>query len=130
MNWGTIAKYAATLLIAELAIGFVASSSIATDAFAGIRSLLLSSAASFLICGAIFAHLAARQPIRPFAHAWAALITQAAAAFVVWWVLARWADSSLSFLIVFEWLVLIGALLVGTWTGIRLGRRQSHTADA
>ena len=130
MNWGKIARYAAALFIAQFAIGFVASSFAPADAIAGIRSLFLSSAASFLVCGAIFARLAAGQSTKPFAHAWAAFIAQAAVGFLVWWLLARWADSALSFLVALEWLVLIGALLVGTWIGICLGRRQGQSADA
>ena len=130
MNWGRIARYAAALFIAQFAIGFIASSFTPADAIAGVRSLFLSSAASLLVCGVIFARLATGQPTKPFAHAWAAFIAQATVGFLVWWLLARWADSALSFLVALEWLVLIGALLVGTWIGIYLGRRQGQSADA
>jgi hypothetical protein len=87
----------------------------------GIALLFASSALSFLVCGAIFAHLAAGQPSKPFAHAWAALSLQVALASVLAWALSAWAGRDQLALVALEWLMLICALLVGTSVG------SSHT---
>ena len=102
MNWGKITKYAAILFVAQVAIGFFTASSPSTDLISGIAMLVISSTASFLVCGAIFAHLASGQLIKPFAHAWAALVLQAVAAVVLWQILAHLAGSSPSLLIVLD----------------------------
>jgi len=130
VNWGRITKYAAALFVAQVAIGFLEGSFAPADVSAGIVLLLISSTASFLVCGAIFAHLAARQPAKPFAHAWAALALQAVAAFVLWQLLAYLAGSTPSLLIVLEWLIVIGALLAGTWIGSSRRRHSGRSADA
>ena len=130
MNWGKITKYAAVLFVAQVAVGFVTASVSSSDVTSGVALLAISSTISFLVCGAIFAHLAARQPIKPFAHAWAALALQAVAAIVLWQLLAQLAGSPPSLLIILEWLVLIGALLVGTSIGMPRKNRSGPSADA
>ena len=130
MNWGKITKYAAALFVAQVSIGFVSAAWSPVDITSGVTLLAASSAASFLVSGAIFAHLAINQSTKAFAHAWAALVLQAVAAAVLWQLLARLAGSTPSLLIVLEWLVLAGALLVGTSLGISRRGRPGQSADA
>jgi hypothetical protein len=130
VNWNKITKYAAALLAAQVVIGFLEGSLAPTRTSAGIALLFVSSAASFLVCGAIFAHFAARQPSRPFAHAWASLLLQVAVAAVLWQVLARGLGTVPLQLLALEWLVLTCSLLVGTSVGASHRRSTGQRAGA
>jgi hypothetical protein len=130
MNWGRVIWYASALFVAGILVGVVEGL-----LFPPSGAVFLGGAVvSFVICGAIFAHLAARQPFRPFIHAWAALLLDQAVASAVWLVLAQlapgWFGSTPWSLIVAGWLVLVCALEAGTALGISLRHRARHLADA
>ncbi|GAB3347411.1 hypothetical protein GCM10027359_31760 [Marilutibacter aestuarii] len=124
VNWGRIAIYAAALFVAQVSIGFLEGS------LAGIgpMHLVASSAISFLACGAIFAHLAARQCSNPFVHAWAALILQSLAGAVFLFALTRRLDGVPPVTLAIEWLVLVCALMAGTALGSSWRRRTGQPA--
>ena len=126
MNWRRIAAYGAVLLATQFAVGFL------EGAFAPTRLsiVLVSCIVSFVLCGSIFAHLSARQSYRPFAHAWAALALQVAAASLLWLALTAWLSPTPLASVALEWLVLILALLVGTAVGSSLRRSAGQPADA
>lgn len=126
MNWGRIALYAATLLAVQVAIGFL-ESSLATSS---TTQLVAGCAMSFFACGAIFAHLAARQRSTPFVHAWAALILQSLAGAVLLFALARRLDSAPLATVAIDVLVLICALMAGTALGLSRRNRPGRPTGA
>ncbi len=126
MNWRKITAYAAVLFAAQFAVGFFGGA----FAPAGLSTSLVSCLVSFIVCGSIFAHLSASQSSKPFAHAWAALALQFAAAVALWQALADWLGSTPIASVALEWLVLICALLVGTAVGSSLRRSTGQPADA
>jgi hypothetical protein len=126
VNWGRIALYAAALLVAQVAIGFLESSL----ASIGATQLVASSVISFLACGAIFAHLAAQQCFKPFLHAWAALILQSLAGAALLFALTRRLDNVPPVTLAIEWLVLVCALMAGTALGPSWRRRTGQSAGA
>ena len=130
MNWAKITSHAAALLIVQVAIGFIEASFTPKQANGHTYLLLGSALASFVMCGAIFAHLAARQPSRPFSHAWLTLILQAVVASLIVQALADWSGNTPLLLVALEWLVLMCALLAGTAIGSQLRRRAGQPADA
>ena len=130
MNWAKITKHAASLLIVQVAIGFVEASFTPKNVNAHTYLLLGSAIASFVVCGAIFAHLAARQASQPLAHAWLTLILQVVAASLLLQALADWPGSTPLLLVALEWLVLICALLAGTAVGSHVRRSTEQPADA
>jgi cation transporter-like permease len=116
VKWGIITLYALALLAAQFAIGLLEGLFVPTHG--GNLILWLGSAmASFLLCGGIFAHLAARQPRNPFVYAWAALTLQVAMALALGFVFAPKLGSTPPLLVILELVVLVGALLVGTPLG-------------
>lgn len=126
MNWRKITAYAAALFAAPFAVGFFEGA----FAPAGLSTTLVSCLVSFVVCGGIFAHLSASQPIKPFAHAWAALALQLAAAIALSQALPDWLGNTPIASVALEWLVLICALLVGTGVGSSLRRSTGQPADA
>jgi hypothetical protein len=126
VNWGRIALYATALFVTQVSIGFLEGS--LTDV--GATQLVVSSAISFLACGAIFAHFAASQCFKPFVHAWAALILQGLAGAVLLFALIRHLDGVPPVTIVIEWLVLVCALMAGTTLGSSWRRRTGQPAGA
>lgn len=125
MNWRKIVLYSTALFVAAFAIGFLEGSFEPS-----VARLLGSAAASFIVCAAIFAHLAARQPSRQFIHAWAALLLQVVVGSVLAHVLMDWPGSAHPLIIVLEWFVLVCALAIGTVLGINLRHRTRQSADA
>jgi len=130
VNWGKIAKYAAALFAAQFAIGLLEGSFSPTGVSTGVPVLLLSAAASFVLCGAVFAHLAAHQKFKPFAHAWGALLLHVSVASGLTQVLAGWLGKASPLLLALEWLVLVCALVAGTALGSTLRQRVGQPADA
>lgn len=128
MNWRKITAYAAALFAAQVLIGFLEGSFASVGA--GIPVLLASSAMSFSVCGIIFANLAAHQPSKPLAHAWAALALQTVVAAALAQALASWFGRTPLALVALEWLVLICAMLVGTAVGTSFRRSAEQPADA
>jgi cation transporter-like permease len=128
VKWGVITLYALALLVAQFAIGLLEGLFAPTQG--GNLILWLGSAtASFLVCGGIFAHLAARQPRNPFAYAWAALALQVAMALALGFILAPKLDSTPLLLVILGFLLLVVALLVGTSLG-STRRRSVKRAEA
>lgn len=131
MNWRKIGKYAGGLLFAQFVIGFF-------EGFyfrPSVAALLGAAAASFVVCGAIFTHLAAHQPLRPFAHACAALLLQEAMGSAVWLLLALalpdWLGTLPGLRIILGWFVLGCALAAGITLGINLQQHRARPpADA
>ena len=126
MNWGRITAYALAVFAAQAAIGFLEGA----FAPAGLSATLVSFFASFLVCGAIFAHLSARQSFKPLAHACAALALQIVAAIALSQVLAVWLGSIPLATVALEWLVLSLALVAGTALGSSLRRSARDPAGA
>jgi len=126
VNWGKITAYAVALFAAQASIGFFEG----VFAPASVRTTLASCLVSFIVCGIIFAHLAVHQPFKPFAHAWAALLLQIAAAAALSQALAAWLGSIPVVTVALEWLVLCFALLAGTALGSSLRHSTGQRADA
>ena len=76
VNWRKITAYAFALLAAQFAVGFFEGAFAPAD----LGTALVSCLVSFIVCGSIFAHLSTSQTFKPFAHAFAALALQVAAA--------------------------------------------------
>ncbi|MGY0613451.1 hypothetical protein [Luteimonas sp. A501] len=121
-----VALYALALFVAQVAIGFLEGSL----GGIGTSQLFASAAVSFLACGAIFAHLAAKQFFKPFVHAWVALILQGLAGAVLLFALTRRFDSVPPIALAIEWLVLVCALMAGTLLGTSWRRRTGQPAGA
>jgi|GEM_PF-3333421 len=129
MNWSTVFKYAGLLLVVQFAIG-LAEGFFFPESPTNIAFLLLDAAVSFFVCAGMFAHLCARQPVKPFAHAWAALFVQVALAMLFALALKRWLGMPSPLLLALDWLVLVCALLGGSALGSGLLRVAKRRADA
>ncbi|QNH10621.1 hypothetical protein [Xanthomonas sp. SI] len=129
MNWSKVFKYAGVLLVVQFALG-LAEGFFLPESTTNIAFLLLDAAVSFSVCAGIFAHLSARQPVKPFAHAWAALFLQAALAALFALALKRWLGTPPPLLLALDWLVLVCALLAGSALGSNLLRVAKQRADA
>lgn len=123
MNWKAIVKYATAVFIAQFMLGF----------FEGLLfepsvSVAFSfHAVALVFCGAIFLHLGSHQPFKPFVHAWAALAVEIAAAWALVLMLYHWFGMPDAIDVVFEYILLICALVAGTSFGIIL--RQKTNAN-
>ena len=126
MNWSKIALLAGLLFLTQIVLGF-------TEGIlqAGSAAIWLPAghAASFLACTAIFAFFAARQPVRPFAHASCGLLLQILIALGLSALLATWLGNTQWSSVALEWLVLVAALLVGTSIGVRQQSGVQKTVD-
>lgn len=129
MNWNKVFKYAGVLLVVQFVLG-LAEGFFFPDSAANLAFLLLDAAVSFFVCAGIFAHLAARQPVKPFAHAWAALFVQVALAVLFSLALEGWLGMLSLPLLALDWLVLVCALLAGSVLGRSLLRVATQRADA
>lgn len=129
MNWSKVFKYAGVLLVVQFVLGLAEGFFFPYSA-ANLAFLLLDAAVSFFVCAGIFAHLAARQPVKPFAHAWAALFVQVALAMLFALALKRWLGMPSPLLLALDWLVLVCALLAGSALGCSLLRVAKRRADA
>ena len=125
VNWRKITAYAFALLAAQFAVGFFEGAFAPAD----LGTALVSCLVSFIVCGSIFAHLSTSQTFKPFAHAFAALALQVAAAVALSQPLAGWLGRAPA-PVALEWLVLICALLAGTAVGSYLRRSAGQPADA
>lgn len=90
----------------------------------------MGKAASFAVCSVLFGCFAARNPIRPFAHAWLALLFQVLAATLFSVAIYPWLDEAPWVFALAEWAVLVAALIIGTWFGNIFVRRAGELADA
>lgn len=124
MNWKVIVKYATAVFIAQFVLGF----------FEGLLfepsvSVAFSfHAVSLVLCGAIFLHLGRHQSFKPFVHAWAALAVEVAAAWGLVLVLYRWFGMPCMIDVVYEYILLVWALVAGTSFGIIL-RQKINTRE-
>jgi hypothetical protein len=109
------------MLVAQLAIGILDSSL----PLVGIWHLLVSAVISFLVCAAIFAHLAIRQSFKPFVHAWAVLTLQTFVGALLLLSLIHNMDGVAPMSVAMELVALVCALIAGT----ALGSSWRHRAD-
>ena len=128
MSWSYIVKLAISIFVAQVSIGFL-------DGFfapggAGVAWFVGSNAVSLVVCGAIFARFAARQPFRPFTHAWIALVVHVVAGFALAQALKPLVGSAPLALVAIGLLIVICALIVGTAFGVSLRRGASRPAEA
>ncbi len=129
MSWSYIFKLAITIFVAQVAIGFL-------DGFiapggAGTIWFFGSHAVSLGVCGAIFAFFASRQPFKPLAHAWIALLVHLVAGLAFSQAVRLWIGSAPPLpLVMIELLVVVSALIVGTFIGINLRQKNGSPADA
>jgi hypothetical protein len=128
VNWQKIMWLALSLFIAQFAIGFLGG--LLSSPGSGVWAFFLGKAASFVVCSVLFGRFAARNPIRPFTHAWIALFFQMLAATLFSMAVSHWLDESPMILVFAEWAVLVTALIVGTWFGISFVSRTDQLADA
>lgn len=126
MNWKTIAKYATALFIAQFMSGFL-------EGLLFEPSVLVAfsfHAVSLMVCGAIFFHLGNNQLYKPFFHAWGTLALEIAAAWMLALLLYRWFGSPDIIDVVFEYVLLICALVAGTSFGVKLRQKQNSTESS
>jgi hypothetical protein len=125
VNWGKITSYALLLFLAGVAIGFIAAS------FPPSATVLSSRlAAAFVVYTAVYAHLAMRQPARPYLHAWAVFALESLLGVLGLVALTGVVSSATAPLALVGLLVHIGALAVGTAVGSSLRRHAGQRADA
>ncbi len=87
-------------------------------------------AVSLIFCGAIFFHLGCNQQFKPFVHAWAALVVEVGAAWGLVLVLYRWFGMPHAIDVVFEYILLVFALVAGTSFGIILRQKENAKEQA
>jgi hypothetical protein len=83
-----------------------------------------------VLCGTVFTLFASRQPIRPFTHAWIALLVHLLAGFALAQVAGPWLGSISMASVVVGVLIVVCALLGGTSLGIYLRHQSGQPADA
>jgi hypothetical protein len=129
VSWNYIIKLAASIFVAQSVIGFL-------DGLFGPSSHALywtlgSHTVSILVCGAIFAIFAFRQPFKPISHALVALLVCQITGLALVPVYVAWLGSMISSLpIIVDLLVLVCALIIGTLTGISLRRITESQPNA
>ena len=128
MNWQKIMWLALSLFIAQFAIGLL--EGLLSPPGSGVLAFFLGTTASLVVCSVLFGRFAARNPVRPFAHAWLALFFQVLAATLFSMAVSPWLDEPPMILVFSEWAVLVTALIVGTWFGNSFVSRTDQLADA
>jgi hypothetical protein len=128
VNWQKIIWLALSLFAAQVTIGFL--EGLLSSPGSGVSAFLIGKAASLVVCSVLFGCFAARNPIRPFAHAWLALLFQVLAATLFSVVLYHWLDETPWVFVLAEWAVLVAALGIGTWFGTIFVTRTAELADA
>jgi hypothetical protein len=130
VNWKKVAGFAATLIFAEILVGFIqggadAGTSLEAAKRALVQSMLLSLAFSALI----FSVMCARQDHRPFLHATLALLLASVSSAALGAVLPAWLTDKPLILSVPEWLTLVVGPTIGASVGHYLSLRRVR-ADA
>jgi hypothetical protein len=128
VSWQKIMWLALSLFAAQFAIGFL--EGLLSSPGSGVSAFFIGKAASFVVCSVLFGYFAARNSIRPFAHAWIALFLQVLAATLFSLALSPWLDEGPRAFVLAEWAVLVAALIVGTWFGKSFVSRKGELADA
>ena len=128
MNWQKIMWLALSLFIAQFAIGLL--EGLLSPPGSGVLAFFLGTTASLVVCSVLFGRFAARNPVRPFAHAWLALFFQVLAATLFSMAVSPWLDEPPMILVFAEWAALVTALIVGTWFGNSFVSRRDQLADA
>ncbi len=122
MNWKAIAKYAAAVFIAQFMLGFLEGL-----LFEPSLSVTFSfHAVSLVVCVLIFLHLGNYQPYKPFVHAWVALVLTITTAWMLVLLLYRWFGGPDVIDVVFEYVLLVCALVIGTSFGIVLRKKEAR----
>jgi len=116
MNWKSILAHAAALFLFEYSVGF-ASGLFDLGGLVNAWNLL-----SFLLCAALFAHLALRVSQRRLAHACLVLVVYAALATVAAALLPPRLTGEATLFVILEWLQLLATAACGLLVGRRLRR--------
>ena len=119
---------ALSLFAAQFAIGFL--EGLLSSPESVLSAFFIGKAATFVVCVVVFGYFAARNPIRPFAHAWIALFLQVLAATIFSVAISHWLYDAPRLFVLAEWAALVAALIVGTWFGKSFVIRTSELADA
>ena len=129
LNWKIIVIYAFVLLIAGVASGIFGLQPTSHSFDAVLRSYVLNQCVSILVNIAIFAHISYKIDYRPFAYALLALLLSNGVALAM----LPFFQSSLGVQLttidvtlvqMFEFLLMVFALLIGVKFGISLKRRK------
>jgi hypothetical protein len=122
VNWVKVLLYAVLLTATGVPIYFIAGSSDSP----GVR-LFGGELLTFALNGAVFVHLGAHQPTRPYLHALLALLIPSGVGSL--WLHSLGIPESPILLVAIDWLVILAALVCGTLVGTRiLQRTNQHNA--
>lgn len=124
MHWQVTSKYAAAVFVAQFMLGFF--EGLLFDA--SISVAFSFNALSLVLCAAIFLHLGCHQSFKPFIHAWASLFSAVAAGWVLVLILYPWFGSPNAFDVIFEYILLVCALVAGTSFGIIWRQKKQKEA--
>jgi len=122
MKWKLIVSHACLLFLAGVVVGILEIRPDPLEIRGLLVSYLLNAAALFLVEAGIYVNLAYRASSRPWLHAGAAALLNELAAgglFLIFFVDSFGAAWSLA---VFDHVISLAALLLGTFTGSRLRR--------
>ena len=133
INWSKILIYASVLFFAQFAIGFAegwfSPGVIDTSHIQIVLLFVLSTLTSFVVCTALFAHMAIYQANRPYLHAGLSLVLYGAAFFGLSVILKPLLGSAPTLLIYFGWLTDITGLLAGVFIGRAICRKRARILE-
>jgi len=129
LNWKIIVIYAFVLLIVGVASGIFGLQPTSHSFDAVLHSYVLNQCVSILVNIAIFAHISYKIDYRPFAHALLALLLSNGVALAILVFLqsslgAQLTTIEVTLVQMFEFLLMVFALLIGVKFGISLKRRK------
>lgn len=120
MNWKSILAYAALLFLFQCGVGFL-------SGFFDLGGLVNAwTLLSFLLCAALFAHLALRVAQHRLAHACLVLVVYAAVSDMLMMLLPSDLTDEPAFFVVMEWLQLLAAAAFGLLAGWQLRRANDR----
>lgn len=128
MSWSNVFKLAAALFVAQISLGFVEGVVVPPSEVASFY--LVGNVVSFFVCAVIFGYFAACQRVRPFTHASLGLLVQCLLGALLYAMTTPWVGGTPKILIAIEWLVLVCALVIGTFVGIRFQYSGGKEANA
>lgn len=124
MDWKSIAKHAALLLVAGIAVGFIEGGCDFTAPRLYVTAFLVGELVSLLAYTAIFAHMAYRLTIRPWLSAVLAALLTEGSALTVLSLIPGALSSTPRALLQLELATLSAALIAGTVLGTRMRCNQ------
>jgi hypothetical protein len=129
MNWARVFRYGAVLFAAHLAISLVEGLLTPQGAAAPALQFMAGKSAAFLVCSALFAHLAYVQSLNPFGHALMALAVDVGAGVMLSSLLLAFGGGRIYHLFVaLDYVILVCALIAGTLLGLRLRAGRARSA--